>query len=316
MSAPRSAVYGCYGLRLATTYTFRNRLPAAEGPPDVSFEYDVEPLGARSAADRIHPPPERPGTDITLWADGPRRVLRFADLSEFLLEPGRIRCRLRRAEHAWLLEIQLLGMVLSLYLELAGVPTLHASAVAAGDAAIAFVGAQGAGKTSMAATFLEGGWELLTEDLLALEESGTGVLGHPGYPQMRMWPDQAQHFAGNVDVLEVAHPAFTKRRVPVAPSAFSREARPLASIYVLERQPPAGSQEVQILAVPPAEAAIELVRHSFLPDAVHAAGLQPARLAAFARILGRLPVRRVRYPDGMAALPTVRAALVDDLRSA
>jgi hypothetical protein len=57
---------------------------------------------------------------------------------------------------------------------------------------------------------------------------------------------------------------------------------------------------------------IELVRHSFSPHLVQAAGLQPRRLDLFARLVMQVPVRRLRYPSGFERLPEVVERLLKD----
>jgi len=58
---------------------------------------------------------------------------------------------------------------------------------------------------------------------------------------------------------------------------------------------------------------IELVRHSFSPLLVEAAGLQPGRFDLFARLARQVPVRRLSYPTGFDRLPGVAEALLRDL---
>ena len=66
----------------------------------------------------------------------------------------------------------LLGPVLGLLLRLRGVTCLHASAVAFGDRSVAFVGSAGAGKSTTAAAFAKQGFGVLSDDIVALAESG------------------------------------------------------------------------------------------------------------------------------------------------
>jgi hypothetical protein len=80
----------------------------------------------------------------------------------------------------WRWERLLFAQVLPLAAALRGRELFHASAVAIGDSAFAFVGLSGAGKSSLAAHLVAGGATLLTDDVLALEPVAGGVLAHPG----------------------------------------------------------------------------------------------------------------------------------------
>jgi len=211
----------------------------------------------------------------------------------------------------------LLGGVLSFALELRGIPCLHASAITAGDRAVAFLGDARAGKSTLAASFLQAGYPLLTDDILALDRDGARVRANSGYPQMRMWPEEAQHFVGCYEHLECVHPAYAKRRVRIGPEgwgAFCAEPKPLACLYLPKRrasttQPP----EVEITAVSPRDAVIELVRYSFAASLVEYLGLQRQRLDLFAQLVRQVPVRRLVYPSGFEHLPRVRQAILEDL---
>ena len=103
-------------------------------------------------------------------------------------------------------EIHLLGTILCFWLEQRGRRVLHASAVAFGGGALGFIAGGKSGKSSIAAAFMERGFPLLTDDFLALEGESSPLIGYPGYPQMRMWPDQAQHFMGSELGLPLVHP--------------------------------------------------------------------------------------------------------------
>lgn len=239
-------------------------------------------------------------------------VVRIADDADHYLWPDRIVCHLHDPALSWLVEIQLLGMVLALWLELRGTPTLHASTAVVGGSAVGFLGTKGGGKTTAATALVAAGHPLLVDDLLALELTGEDVLAQPGYPMLRLWPEQADHFLGAHESLPLVHPAFTKRRVPVGEGFGSHHvtAAPLRRIYLPVRR---DGGDVVIETIPSREALIETVRHSFLQDAVHGFGLAGSRLAMLAEVLRHASVRRVTYPSGFDRLPELVAAIEADV---
>ena len=232
-------------------------------------------------------------------------ALCFSGSTDFYLQQGTIVGHLLDPALDFLVEIRLLGPVLSYWLERQGIPTLHASAVAVDKRAIAFLSSHGGGKTGLAAAMMCAGFPLLTDDVLPIEESGGRFLGRPGYPQMRMWADEAEYFLGRFEDLPLVHPAVTKRKVAIGSGgfgAFHDAALPLTCIYLPER---VAKGPIEIQEISPRDALIELVRHSFSPHLVEAVGLQPARLDLFARLVMQVPVRRLRYPSGFERLPEV-----------
>ncbi len=200
---------------------------------------------------------------------------------------------------------------MSYWFERRGLPTLHASAVAVNGRAVAFLSRHGGGKTGLAAALVQAGCPLLTDDLLVLEEREERWEARPAYPEMRMWPDEAAHFAGPPESLPLVQADSEKRRVAIGDGAFGSfldASTPLACIYLASRRPETDGG-VEIQPVSRSEALIELVRHSFSPRLVEAAGLQPARLDRLARLVRAVPVRRLVYPSGFDRLPEVVRSL-------
>jgi hypothetical protein len=153
---------------------------------------------------------------------------------------------------------------------------------------------------------------LLVDDLLALELDDGQVLGQPGYPVLRLWPEQADHFLGGHADLPIVHPEFTKRWVQVGQGFGSHQtvAAPLHRIYLPARR---DDGEVVIAPVRSRDALIATVRNSFLHDAVHGFGLAGRRLGQLAAALETVRVRRITYPSGFERLPELVAAIEADV---
>jgi hypothetical protein len=185
--------------------------------------------------------------------------------------------------------------------------------VSAGGRALAFLSRHGGGKSGLAAAMVQAGCPLLADDMVVLEERDEVRWEvRPAYPEMRMWPDEASHFVGPPEELPRVQADSEKRRVVVGDGGFGTfldASAPLACIYLASRREETGGV-VEIQPVPRSEALIELVRHSFSPRLVEAAGLQPARLDRLARLVRSVPVRRLVYPSGFDRLPEVAEILM------
>ena len=90
----------------------------------------------------------------------------------------------------------MLGQALSFALVKQRFEPLHATVVVVDDQAVAFLGDNASGKSSLAACFLEAGYRLLTDDLLMLQESSNRVLAYPGPPRLKLFPKIASRFLG------------------------------------------------------------------------------------------------------------------------
>jgi hypothetical protein len=246
-------------------------------------------------------------------------LMHFPHLADFYIRQDQIVCNLLDPDRHYMVEIHLLGNVLSYWVERQGIPVLHASAVLVDNGAVAFLANSRGGKSLMATTFLQAGYALLTDDILPVERRQERLYGRPSYPRLRLWPREAEFVLNNHRDLQPVHPEHPKYRVPVGFGefgSFCNTAQPLTCLYLPERRDAAEwGTDVQVSQVSPRDAVIALVKYSFTPRIVEAIGLQHERLDLFAEMARRIPVRRIIYPSGFDYLSTVRDAIIADLRS-
>lgn len=320
--------YALFGINLTTTFPFSSRLAPATGPADLTFTYAagasvevLDPAIRPAYASLARSPAGDPLFAVYRLAESD--LLRFAGATDFYVGPDTIVCHSSGSPSPALLENELLGTVLAFWLERQGIAALHASTVVVNGRAVAFLSANGGGKSALAASFVQAGFPLLTDDILPVAPARSGIIARPGYPTMRMWPDEAAWFVGPHEHLAVVHPTVSKRRVPVGPSGFGSFCatdQPLAAVYIPDRRPEGDISDtsdapgaVVIRTAPPGEAVIELIRHAFTPHLSAAMGWGPRRLELMARLVEQASVRHLTYPSGFERLPLVRDAVLRDL---
>ena len=232
----------------------------------------------------------------------------------FIIGRDEIRYHLYDAINRNWVELSLLGTVLSFWLEWQQRPALHASAAVIDGQAVGFMATNKGGKSSLAAALMQQGHPLLTDDILVLTP-GAPTLAHPGFPQMRMWPEQAAHFVPDVDALDTVHPYIEKKRVPVGEQgidgAFCDKSRPLAVLYIPDRR-----DDVDVIAIEPmsqSRALLSIVQESFVSTLIAAAGWHGKRLNLLSDVVKAVPVRRLIYPNGIEKLPAVAEAIRKDI---
>src|ERR1700756_3215821 len=86
----------------------------------------------------------------------------------------------------------LLGSTMGALLYQRGLYPLHGSAVETSWGAMIFVGAQGAGKSTLAAEFHRQGYRLLSDDVCAVERTTNGLRILPALAQIRLRADAYQ----------------------------------------------------------------------------------------------------------------------------
>ena len=118
---------------------------------------------------------------------------------------------------------------------LQGLELFHASAVQLDGRVLAFAGASGAGKTTLAACLLLAGATFVADDVLALEREGDTVIAHPGPALMNLRESTLR----SLDPSERARLGVELGRDEGGARLHVRrkaQARPLHAIYLLRRR--------------------------------------------------------------------------------
>jgi hypothetical protein len=226
-----------HGLRVASDIGLSSARVDA-GPPDVRF------IGEAAIVVPATLPPGRligtldspDGTPFrAISEDGGHWRLRFFDRCDVVVEPG------GRTVRYWphvdvdpdLLPIYLTGTVLAVVLMLRGHPVLHASAVEVDGKAVAFVGASGMGKSTLATAFCGQGAALITDDVLRVD-LGVGDV-HGNEPCCRLGATETRLRDGALRVLDGPRGVRTitaDGRHSTAPDRTADDHVPLHSIVV------------------------------------------------------------------------------------
>lgn len=249
---------------------------------------------------------------LSLGSTGDGFLLRFPGLADFdLSEEGRrIGAWPEPETNVETLRHLLLDQVLPRLLAHRGRVVLHAGAVRVDGRVIGFLGQTGFGKSTLAASFHEAGFRLLSDDGLVLTPAEGRILALPTYCSLRLWPDAvAGLFASAPALAPMAHYS-SKHRVPVGEAAESASvALPLAALYVLAPESGSDAEPVSLTRLSPRDACVEVIRNSFqldVTDRRRAAGL----LEAASSIARYVPAFRLAFPRDFSCLPDVRAAIL------
>lgn len=130
--------------------------------------------------------------------------------------------------------LDVLGRVLPLALHQAGLLTLHGSAVETAEGAVGFLGAKGAGKSTLALRLCRSGARLLTDDALPVD-AGPPARALPGVPRLRVREDVAEA-EGLPD--GGAGGARNGRRLVAPEAGVAGAPSPLSALYLLSPVPP------------------------------------------------------------------------------
>jgi hypothetical protein len=278
-------LYQAYGLRIDSAFELPELFPAPGGSPvDITFRKErVEP------GNQSHP----------------NLGLTYPGIASLLLKGGdSASVDAQDGVDPRVLRLILLGPVLGLLLHQRGFLVLHASAVEINEIAVAFIGDKGAGKSTTAAAFNAEGHALLADDVVAVAPESHLV--YPGFPQLKLWREAAQHMTPDSQSLQPLHPDLDKVGLRVG-DRFGQTPRPLRRVYALSDGP-----AIVIRSLPPQQAFMELVRNSYTLSLLQSTGSSETHFRQAVALAGRTPVRGLARPRSLPLLSKLVAAVVAD----
>ncbi|MSR12857.1 MAG: hypothetical protein EXR84_13920 [Gammaproteobacteria bacterium] len=232
-------------------------------------------------------------------------LLRFPNLADFAVSADGLEVTAypTSAISAHTIEHLYLNQVFPLALSQQFKLMVHASAVEIEDFAVAFAGASGLGKSTLAASFATSGYRFLSDDGLQLERHERGYLVEPAHPSIRLWDDS----------FEALIPETTKTSPPVDYTlksqflagdevAYCFVTRPLIAVYFLGE---GAAESVSIETVSGRDAMVELARHSLLLD-IEDRNLLMHQFDQFKELTKSPMFFRLDYPRQYDMLPLVR----------
>lgn len=201
----------------------------------------------------------------------------------------------------------ILGTAMSIVLEQRGLLVLHASSVAINGHAVAFMGGQRWGKSTMAKAFYSYGYPAITDDVLAVKIDQGRLLAIPGFPQFKLYPEAAEacgHDSTNLS------PLFNNslRLSCTFEQGFQETPLPLQCIYVLAK----GTQH-EIAPLSRQDALVELKRHTRSTSTLTTPDAIAAYLDQCDYIITTLPFRRFTRQPSLADLPKLICMVETDL---
>ena len=193
------------------------------------------------------------------------------------------------------------GPILGVLLRLRGVTCLHASAVTIGDRCVAFVGSEGAGKTTTAAAFARAEFSVISDDIVALVEREGVFHVIPAYPHLCIWPETVEALFGSANALPKFTQEWEKRRLALGSNGTRFEARtlPLGAIYLLGPRTPGATPLVE--SVRPQPAHLSLLTNTYGSNILDSE-LRAREFASIGRLVASVPIRQLTRDDDTSRL--------------
>lgn len=185
--------------------------------------------------------------------------IRVPNIAYFSIESGsKIICTPIGSIKENQIRLYLLGTCMGALLLQRKIIPLHGSVVEINKKAYGVVGESGAGKSTLAATLLNQGYRLLTDDIIPVTlESGIPMV-LPSYPQQKLWKESLDALKVSSDQYQPIFDRENKFLIPLH-SKFYDEQIPLAGIFELVT----GAEEVTLRPLNKLEQIKKLFEHTF-----------------------------------------------------
>jgi hypothetical protein len=207
----------------------------------------------------------------------------------------------------------LLGPVLGVLLRLRGIICVHASAIAVGGCAVAFVGPAGAGKSTTAAIFAQRGCTVLSDDIVALSEELETFRVLPAYPHLCLWPDSVAMLYGSPNRLPRFVPDWEKRCLGLGSKdlKFARGALPLGLIYLLQER--SSDTSAHVGSVPLPAAFMALVANSYATKILDRE-MRANEFDVLSRLVPQVPVYSLQAPRNVDGFDDLYDRVCQDVK--
>jgi hypothetical protein len=307
----RSETYSLYGLTVGSAIPLPcPREERALASPEIEL-LECGPIEIEQACNRARISFQGNGFwQSSIFADGSAHVV-WKEHFEFVVSADAKHVLWRKLQEVSneVFFTYFLGQVLSYCLLARGIEPLHATAVVVGNQAIAFLGDSGFGKSTLAAAFLQKGYALLTDDVLALEFRDEKVWARPGIARVKLNPDSADAVFGGHRSIPMN--SFTSKMIfPLNDSQHGNRMVALRALYVLPHTP--SKSRIMVRRLSGRSSFLPIVQNTFNTTVLHAGRLKQ-QFAFASKLASIVPIKRLSYPRRLEMLAAVADAILADL---
>jgi len=233
-------------------------------------------------------------------------LIRFPGIADFVLTPSGLDCfPLPGTGEAWQ---SIYGQqVYPLLLADRGGAVFHGGAVAVEGGAVAFLASSGVGKSTLTTAFARRGYPFLSDDCLHLDLARTRAHVLPHGDHVRLWEDSAAELGEGA----AAYVAGSSKPQLAASDRLPhcKRAVPIACAYILAA---GGAKATAVQTMTPSQQLLGWTANAFVLDIKNPDVLK-RNLAAAARLVREVPMRRLDYPRRYEVLDDVVDAVLADV---
>ncbi|MCK9860366.1 aldolase [Paenibacillus sp. ATY16] len=296
-------MYTAYGLRLASEIELPELLTAIDdgSEPDAWITYaDLSSYVANWEPDRRN------------WADEEQVLIYVPGVAYYRVVFNLIEVMPLKDVDPRQSRLYIVGACCSVLLVRRGIVPMHAGGVVIDGKAYAILGDCGAGKSTLGAAFMEAGYKLLSDDIVAvaMNEKTNELTAYPGYPQQKLWRQSLEYFQREASDYRSILQDYDKYAVPIT-DLFHKEPIPLAGIFELEK---ADVPQVRIHPLTPLQR-VQLFRyHSFLDRVLKEMKLEQWLFTFGTKVALAIPFYQLKRPSTGYTAPELVSEILHTVR--
>lgn len=237
-------------------------------------------------------------------------MFQIEDIAIFLIQEGkRIVVSPLPSYEEDIVRLYLLGTCMGALLMQRKILPLHGSTVAINGKAYAFIGDSGAGKSTLASAFLNRGFQLLSDDVIAVTLSPDEHIPFvtPSYPQQKLWQESLNKFGMESSDFRSIYGRETKYCVPVSSRYFANPL-PLAGVFELVKTE---DDKIQIHPIDKLQRFQTLFTHTYRNFLIPRLGLMEWHFSISASILNRIKVYQLGRPISGFSAPQLSSLILE-----
>ncbi|MGV3466511.1 MAG: aldolase [Heyndrickxia sp.] len=205
----------------------------------------------------------------------------------------------------------ILGTCMSIVLMQRRILPLHGSAIEIDGKAYAFIGKRGAGKSTLASTFVNEGFKLISDDIVPILINSNKIpTVIPSYPQQKLWEESLFRLGLENHLYRPLFDRETKYAVPVQTS-FVSEKLPLAGIFELI---PYEEDNISFKSINSLEQFYTIYLHTFRNFLIPRLGLMEWHFETSSILLKNVKLIRVSRPNSWFSAKSLLELILNTIK--
>ncbi|MDQ0975352.1 hypothetical protein QFZ31_005230 [Neobacillus niacini] len=202
-------------------------------------------------------------------------------------------CPLKEADFDKI-RLYILGTCIGVLLMQRKILPLHGSAVVINNKAYAIIGKSGAGKSTLATAFIKNGYQLLSDDVIAVGfEEGDIPYVMPSYPQQKLWSESMSIFGMETSNYSPLFERETKFSVPIINDFYSNPL-PLSGIFELIKTE---ERNINFRKIEGLERVQTVLRQTFRGSLLNQMGLTGWHFNISLNLINKTPIYQLQRPS-------------------